>query len=75
MMGLSNEEYKRRDKLIEKIEGFYGADDGFAELKTETLKDLSDWIRLIRRQMNQEDAIAKAQEALEKAEVDLGIGA
>lgn len=43
------EEYRERAKLIENIEGYIGPDDGFFELKTETLSYLSSmvtWIRL-----------------------------
>jgi hypothetical protein len=40
MKGLTEEEYKTRAKLIEKIEGYCGTDNGFAELKTATLAQI-----------------------------------
>lgn len=41
MKGLTDQEYEYRAKLLERIEGYYGCDDGFAELKTETLQQMA----------------------------------
>lgn len=48
MKDLSEYEYKERAKLIEKIEGAYGSDNGFAELKTETLLQLAAMIAYVK---------------------------
>lgn len=47
---LSDHEYKERAKIIEKVEGYFGADDGFAELETKTLLQLAAMIAYIRAQ-------------------------
>jgi hypothetical protein len=52
MKNLSEHEYKERAKLIEKIEGYCGTDNGFSELKTETLAQLVAMIAYIRAQNN-----------------------
>lgn len=56
MLGLTKEEYERRAEYLETIEGYFGPDNGFVDLKTETLAYLFHMIVWIRKRQKDNDS-------------------